>query len=83
MKTLMHNFIWKEQAEIKAKTDSKPKDYVFKLGKFKDKKFIDLEQGILDAYMGSIIYSVINQEPNAPTKELLEAYEAYKKQRGY
>lgn len=74
---------WKEQAEIKAKTESKPKDYVFKLGKFKDKKFIDLEEDMLGAYMGSIIYSVINQEPNAPTKELLEAYEAYKKQRGY
>lgn len=73
----------KEQAEMKAKTENKSKDYVFKSGKFKGKTFAEMEQDILDAYLASIAYSVINQEPNAPTKELLEAYETYKKQRGY
>ncbi len=73
----------KEQAEMKTKTETKPKDYVFQSGKFIHKKFTDIEQDMLDAYMAKIAYSVINQEPNQPTKELLEAYEAYKKERGY
>jgi hypothetical protein len=73
----------KEQAEMKAKTETKHKDYMFKSGAFVNKTFVEIEPDILDAYMAKIAYSVINQEPNQPTKELLEAYEAYKKQRGY